>query len=150
MLCNLLAISWGYKIKEGKISIGWKSTLLTFFTWINIIAKTCFYWKKFWNYKNLKQLLTGETWFLLTHVKNYRSANLLVYNQFISDLFPWKRMGLGRVGMKGKVSGQSRVASPQAVWGRVAKGPVAWEPRASRAPPAPERERVSPLFWGLV
>ena len=31
------------------------------------------------------------------HVKNYRSANLLACNQFISDLFPCK-MGLGRVG----------------------------------------------------
>ena len=45
-----------------------------------------------------EELLTGDTWFfLLMHVKNYRSVNLLVCNQFISDLFPWKRMGLGRV-----------------------------------------------------
>ena len=51
-------------------------------------------------------MLMGETWFfLLTHVKNYRSANLLVRNQFISDPFPWKKTGLGRVGVKGKVSG---------------------------------------------
>ena len=54
--------------------------------------------------------MTGKTWFfLLTHVKNYRSANLVACNQFISDPFPWKRTGLGRVGVKGKVSGQSRV-----------------------------------------
>ncbi|KAF6094865.1 hypothetical protein HJG60_011941 [Phyllostomus discolor] len=44
-------------------------------------------------------LLTGETWFfLLTHVKNYISANLVVCNQFISGSLPWKRTGLGRVG----------------------------------------------------
>ena len=29
-------------------------------------------------------------------------------NQFIRDPFPWKRTGLGRVGVKGKVSGQGR------------------------------------------
>ena len=45
---------------------------------------------------------------MLTHVENYRSANLVACNQFIIGLFPWKRTGLGRVGVKGKVSGQSR------------------------------------------
>ena len=54
-------------------------------------------------------LLMEESWFfLLIHVKNYGSADLLACNQFISDPFPWKRMGLGRVGVKGKVPGQSR------------------------------------------
>ena len=43
-------------------------------------------------------LLTGETWFfLLSHGKNYRPANPLVCNRFISDPLPWKRMGLARV-----------------------------------------------------
>ena len=46
---------------------------------------------------------------MLTHVKNYRSANLLVCNQFISDPFPQKKTGLDRVGeVRGKVSRQSR------------------------------------------
>ena len=45
------------------------------------------------------RVLMRETWFfLLTYVKNYRSANLLACGQFISDLFPWKETGLGRVG----------------------------------------------------
>ena len=48
-------------------------------------------------------LLMGDTWFfLLRHVKNYRSTNLLVCNQFISDLFPWKRTGPGRVAGVGR------------------------------------------------
>ena len=61
---------------------------------------------------------------LLAHVKNYRSANLLACDWFISDLLPWKRTGLARVGdetikiqkkkKKGKVPRQSRMAKVRA------------------------------------
>ena len=70
-------------------------------------------------------LLTRETWFfLLTHVKNYRSANQLACNQFISSCSHGREWDWVEWGVKGKVSGQSReakveglktgVASPQA------------------------------------
>ena len=72
------------------------------------------------------EVLTGETWFfLLMQVKNYRSSNLVVCSQFISDPFPWKRTGLGRVGgrVKGKVSGQSTAAELRAVEDQGGKPP---------------------------
>ena len=88
-------------------------------------------------------LLTGETWFfLLMHVKNYRSANLLACNQFISDPFPWKKMGLVEWGVKGKVSRQSRVAKVRVAEDQGGKPPGGLRPVAQepRTPQAPERE----------
>ena len=95
--------------------------------------------------------MTGETWFfLLTHVKNYRSADLSACNQFISDPFPWKRTGLGRVGLKGKGSGQRRVAKVRAAEGQGHKHPSGLRlgiqrpsgPRAKsiKSPPSGEME----------
>ena len=73
-----------------------------------------------------KVVLTGETWFfLLTHVQDCRSASLVACNQFTSDLFPWERSGLGRVGVKGKVSGQSREAKVRAAEDQGGKPQVA-------------------------
>ena len=54
-----------------------------------------------------------DWFFLLMLVKNYRSANLFACNQFISDLFPWKRTGLHREGgerqsFRAKQGGESK------------------------------------------
>ena len=100
-----------------------------------------------------------ETWFfLLTHIKNYRSANILVCKQFISDPLPWKRIGVGRVGgMKGKVSRKSRVAKVRAAENQGGQplgslrsgGQRPSDPRAksTKTTPSPgETERASPLF----
>ena len=43
-------------------------------------------------------------------------------------------MGLGRVGVKGEVSGQSRAAKVRATEDQGGQRPVAREPRAPRAP----------------
>ena len=90
------------------------------------------------------------------HVKNYRPANLLVCNQFISDPFPQKKTGLDRVGeVRGKVSRQSREAKVRAAEDQSDKPPGGLRtggqrpsgPRAeSQEHPKPSRERVSPLF----
>ena len=63
-------------------------------------------------------LFTGEIWFfLLMHVKNYKSATLLACSQFTSDPFPWKRTGLARVEgerqFQGKAGRQLRAAEDQ-------------------------------------
>ena len=96
-------------------------------------------------------LLTGETWFfLLTHVKNYKSANLLACNQFISDPFPWKRTGLARVrderqsfrakqGGKSKSGGGLRWQAPG--WPE-SRWPEAQWPRSQEFP-EPSRESSS-------
>ena len=101
-----------------------------------------------------------ETWFfLLTHIKNYRSANILVCKQFISDPLPWKRIGVGRVGgMKGKVSRKSRVAKVRAAedqggkplgslrpGGQRPSGLRAKSVKSAKSAPSPQ-ERASPLF----
>ena len=52
-------------------------------------------------------MLPGDTWFfLLTRVKNYRSATLSACIQCISDPFPRKRLGLARVGRGGGGEGR--------------------------------------------
>ena len=104
-----------------------------------------------------------ETWFfLLTHIKNYRSANILVCKQFISDPLPWKRIGVGRVGgMKGKVSRKSRVAKVRAaedqggkplgglrLGGQRTSGPGAKSTKRTLSPQG--RDRVNSLFSGLI
>ena len=96
--------------------------------------------------------MTEETWFfLLTRVKNYRSANLVACNQFISGSFPRKRTGLGIVGgMKGKVSGQSRAAKVRAAEDQGGKPLGSLRPGDQRpsslGAESPKRGRASPLF----
>ena len=51
-------------------------------------------------------------------------------------------MGLGRVGVKGEVSGQSRAAKVRATEDQGGQRPVAREPRAPRAP----KGEMSALF----
>ena len=55
---------------------------------------------------------------MLTHVKNYRSANLLVCNQFISDPYPWREQDWVELGVKGSFRAKQdrkRVAEDQSV-----------------------------------
>ena len=89
------------------------------------------------------QICRREAWFfLLTQVKNYRSAHLLARSQFISDPFPWKRMGLGRVGgerqsFRAKQGGRSKNGLRPG-----------WQtPRVAREPRAPQAtDTASPWF----
>ena len=78
---------------------------------------------------------------MMTHVKNYRSADLLACNQFISNPFPWKRTGLGRVGtrmelgrvgVKGKVPGQSRAAKVRVAEDQGDEPPASLRPGGQR------------------
>ena len=77
----------------------------------------------------MTKLVTGETWFfLLTHVKNYRSANLLVCNQslLVTRSHGRERACLrwGGVGVKGIGLGQSRVVKVRVAEGWGSKSPV--------------------------
>ena len=88
---------------------------------------------------------------MLPHVKNYRSANLLACNQFISGPFPWKRTGLGRVGVRGKVSGQSRAAKVREAEDQGGKPPCGLRPGGPRdsaksTPRPQEREKERESF----
>ena len=94
-------------------------------------------------------LLTGETWFfLLSHGKNYRPANPLVCNRFISDPLPWKRMGLARVegerqSFRAKQGGKSK-SSWRPGW-QAPRWPEAGDPEAQWPK---SQEHQEPPKWG--
>ena len=85
---------------------------------------------------------------MLTHVKSYRSANLLACNQFISDPFPWKETGLGRVGGE-RQSFRAKQGDKRAAEDQGGQPPGSLRPSGLRAksvksaPSPPERERES-------
>ena len=80
---------------------GWRRGRFCWF-WLPLREKADFLWK-LWFLESPSETVSGRDRVLLDdNVKNYRSVYLLACKQLISDPFPWKRMGLARLGSGGE------------------------------------------------